>query len=335
MRTLQRLLITLALCCLPGIAPAAGIVLELPVDCAMGSDCVVQNYPDREPGPEIRDYMCGLLSYDGHGGTDIRAPDLVAMRRGVNVLAAAPGVVRAIRDGMDDVNVADIGRQAVQGSEAGNAVAIVHGGGWETQYSHLKKGSVSVKPGQSVEAGQVIGQIGMSGLAEFPHVEFMVRLNGKPVDPFVGVTERTGCGFTAAPLWSDAAAGRLDYIATGLLSAGLTSAKPAPDEARQGRHRARTMTISAPMIIFWVDVFGVQAGDRERSTLTAPDGTVLADTKFKEIPKFQAQHFLYAGRLRPPGLWPEGPYTGRYVLQRLEKGSWTTVIDTAREVTVR
>jgi hypothetical protein len=335
MRVLQRILITLALCFLANTVFADGIVLELPVECDMGGDCVIQNYTDREPGPEIRDYMCGLLSYDGHGGTDFRVRDLVAMRRGVNVLAAAPGVVRAIRDGMDDVNVAEIGREAIQGAEAGNAVAIVHGDGWETQYSHLKKGSVRVKPGQNVKAGQVLGQIGMSGMAEFPHVEFMVRLNGESVDPFVGVTDRSGCGFTVDPLWSDAAARSLDYIPTGLLSAGLTSAIPKPGEAREGRHRASAMTITAPMIIFWVDVFGVQAGDRERSILTAPDGSILADTKFKEIPTFQAQHFIYAGKRRPPGLWPEGKYTGHYVLQRLENGKWKTVIDSVRDVAVR
>jgi murein DD-endopeptidase MepM/ murein hydrolase activator NlpD len=300
----------------------------------MGEVCTIQNYFDRDPGPEHRDYKCGKLTYDGHTGTDIRVPDLTFMRNGVNVLAAAPGVVRAVRDGVEDVDVTEIGRDAVEGVEAGNAVAVAHGDGWETQYSHLKRGSVRVEPGEKVRAGRVLGQIGMSGMAQFPHVEFTVRLNGEPVDPFVGVTDRRGCGFTVDPLWSDAAAKRLAYIPTGLLSAGFTSVAPDPDDARAGRHRAETLTVTAPLMIFWVNVFGVRVGDVEHVTLTAPDGTVLAETS-KDQTRFRARRFLYIGKRRPGAIWPEGVYTGRYVLRRTGRGQETTVLDVTRDVEVR
>ncbi len=67
--------------------------LSLPVDCAMGTTCTIQNHFDHDPGPGYRDYACGVLSYDGEQGTDFRLPDLVAMAEGVAVLAAAPGRV--------------------------------------------------------------------------------------------------------------------------------------------------------------------------------------------------------------------------------------------------
>jgi murein DD-endopeptidase MepM/ murein hydrolase activator NlpD len=63
----------------------------------------------------------------------------------------------------------------------GNAVVIDHGGGMATLYGHQSRIGVSV--GQHVEAGQVIGYAGMTGLATGPHVHFEVRINGNPVDP--------------------------------------------------------------------------------------------------------------------------------------------------------
>ncbi len=135
-------------------------ILELPVAGQIGALCVVQNYVDQDPGPGGRDHTCGSLTYDGHKGTDIRVPGRPEMAAGVAVLAAAPGVVRARRDGEAD-------RAASQaGPEAGNAVVLDHGGGWESQYSHLRQGSVAVATGQRVAAGSRLGLFGWSGRAE-------------------------------------------------------------------------------------------------------------------------------------------------------------------------
>ena len=60
----------------------------LPVDCAMGSVCSIQNYIDHDSGPGWLDHACGPLSYDGHRGIDFRVPTLIEMRRGVPVVAA-------------------------------------------------------------------------------------------------------------------------------------------------------------------------------------------------------------------------------------------------------
>src|SRR4051812_25240187 len=85
--------------------PDEAFRIGLPVECALGSLCSVQNYVDLDPGPGRLDPGCGRLTYDGHDGTDIRVRDLVAMRAGVNVVAAAAGVVKATRDGMADVSI--------------------------------------------------------------------------------------------------------------------------------------------------------------------------------------------------------------------------------------
>src|SRR3954469_21370580 len=133
------------------IALAPGCILAapelgLPIACDIGSSCIVQNYVDRDAGPAARDYRCGFLTYDGHKGTDVRVSDRARYKDGVAVLAAAPGRVRAVRDGMAD-------GERVAGREAGNSVVIQHGDGWETQYAHLRRGSVAVRAGDRVEAG--------------------------------------------------------------------------------------------------------------------------------------------------------------------------------------
>jgi murein DD-endopeptidase MepM/ murein hydrolase activator NlpD len=57
---------------------------------------------------------------------------------------------------------------------AGNYVAIDHGNGEVSVYAHLKPGSVSVKVGDGVKAGQAIGLLGSSGNSTEPHLHFQV-----------------------------------------------------------------------------------------------------------------------------------------------------------------
>ena len=50
-----------------------------------------------------------------------------------------------------------------------------------TLYAHQSRFAVS--NGQKVNAGQVIGYVGTSGVSTGPHLHFEVRINGNPVDP--------------------------------------------------------------------------------------------------------------------------------------------------------
>ena len=123
----------------------------------------------------------------------------------VPVYAAAAGVVLATRDGEVDESLRVKGAEAVAGREAGNAVVVDHGDGWVTQYNHLKRGSVAVRRGDRVQAGSLLGMVGLSGRTEFPHLELEVRKDGRPVGPFVGLETATSCGPGPHPLWTPAA----------------------------------------------------------------------------------------------------------------------------------
>jgi hypothetical protein len=63
----------------------------------------------------------------------------------------------------------------------GNAVVIDHGCGLQTLYGHMA--SFTVKPGELVKRGQVIGYSDSTGLAGGDHVHFAVLLDGIPVNP--------------------------------------------------------------------------------------------------------------------------------------------------------
>lgn len=93
-----------------------------------------------------------------HLGTDYAAP------YGTPILAVGDGIVeKAGRTGGN-----------------GNFVKIRHNGTYSTQYLHMRK--ILVKQGQAVQQGQVIGEVGSTGLATGPHVCFRFWKNGVQVD---------------------------------------------------------------------------------------------------------------------------------------------------------
>jgi hypothetical protein len=63
----------------------------------------------------------------------------------------------------------------------GNAVVIDHGYGLQTIYGHLS--SISVKEGQNVAKGEILGRTGETGLAGGDHLHFATLLQGLPVNP--------------------------------------------------------------------------------------------------------------------------------------------------------
>ena len=93
----------------------------------------------------------------------------IAAEEGTPVCAAADGVVEAAFE--DDL--------------MGYTVVIAHDGGYTTQYSSLAE-NLSVKSGEAVHMGQVIGCVGTTALVETTlgsHIHFAVTYRDAPMDP--------------------------------------------------------------------------------------------------------------------------------------------------------
>lgn len=65
----------------------------------------------------------------------------------------------------------------------GNTVIVQHGSKYQTLYAHLSKFNRNTKTGRYVKQGQIIGYVGMTGLATGPHLHYEFRVNGVHRDP--------------------------------------------------------------------------------------------------------------------------------------------------------
>jgi len=106
----------------------------------------------------------------GHKGYDIGAP------KGTPVFAAKDGTV--IKAGWQNA-----GKHYGEGSGYGLRITIDHGGGYTSVYAHANEGSLKVKVGDKVKAGQQIMQVNNTGNSTGHHLHFEINLNGKFQDP--------------------------------------------------------------------------------------------------------------------------------------------------------
>lgn len=306
-----------ALVCLPGATRAAAFTLGLPIDCKATRACLVQNYVDLGGGGRAQDYRCGAETYQGHNGVDIRLADMTEQRRGVNVLAAAPGTVLRLRDGSADVSFKAEGAPLAVGAECGNGVIIAHRDGWETQYCHMARGSLKVKVGQQVPRGAVLGQVGLSGMTEFPHLHLSVRRQGKVVDPFAPDLAPGRCSpIAGSDLWDDTAGQALGYRTGAVLNTGFSSTVVSMEDVESGRTPAPGA--ASPILVAYVRAIHLKAGDVQRLTVTAPNGEILASRVLTALDRDQAQTLSLLGLRRPRAGWASGSHRGEF--QVIRKG---------------
>jgi len=107
-----------------------------------------------------RRYHPVLKYYRPHHGIDYAAPT------GTPVSAVADGTV------------------SFTGWKGGNGKLVIvrHSLGYETTYGHLSRYAKGIKKGRRMKQGAVIGYVGTTGLSTGPHLDFRVKLNGKPLD---------------------------------------------------------------------------------------------------------------------------------------------------------
>ncbi|WP_224825295.1 M23 family metallopeptidase [Cognatishimia sp. MH4019] len=299
----------IALISLAAPAVASDFSLQLPIDCTLGENCYIQQFVDHDPNASASDFACGPLTYDTHKGTDFALDDLSIMKAGVDVLAAAAGRVVATRDGMEDLLYTAERAAEIDGRDCGNGLVIDHGSGWRTQYCHLKQGSVVVERGQIVEAGAVLGEVGLSGRTQFPHLHMTLRKNDQVVDPFAPEGRRI-CDLPKDTLWAETPV----FQNGGIIRAGFADAAPTYEAIKAGQPSVTDFTPQSDILAVWMHSFGAQEGDNYRMEITGPDGEIVQEEVTQK--RTQAQSFRFVGKRRPPDGWASGLYTATLSLIR-------------------
>ncbi len=102
-----------------------------------------------------------------HNGLDIAAPLYSPIR------AASPGLVQVV------------GQPYLAYGDTAEVVIIANATNLSTLYGHLDIATraPTVRPGQFVQAGQIIAYVGVTGWTTGPHLHFMTIYNGRAVDP--------------------------------------------------------------------------------------------------------------------------------------------------------
>lgn len=103
-----------------------------------------------------------ILNYTrAHNGVDYAAPS------GAPVASVAPGTVTL----------------AGWTNGGGRTVRVRHSNGYESEYLHLS--AINVRAGQRIAQGDLVGKVGMTGLATGPHLHYGLRRNGRYVNPVI------------------------------------------------------------------------------------------------------------------------------------------------------
>lgn len=300
---------------------ASDFQLQWPLDCSLGETCHIQQYVDHGPGPRVQDYQCNPLTYNGHKGTDFVIPFLREVAAGVAIKAAAPGKVLATRNEMPDTYATEENAESLKGRECGNGVVLRHADGWETQYCHMKQGSVRVQKGDQVKAGTQLGEVGLSGKTQFPHLHLSLRHHGEVVDPFApqGVescpssVESEAAHVPGPTLWADP----LPYQPGGFLGSGFNTAVPDFRAIKSGDAALSRLSPTAQGLVFWAYAYGGRRADRIRLSITGPTG--LFSVHEITLERNQAQFFRASGKRLRNKTWPQGTYQGMAVLMRGEE----------------
>ena len=310
------------------------IGFHLPIDCNIGEDCWIMNYVDMgvDDG-EQTDPACYNRTYDNHKGTDFALLDGKTMEQGVNVIAPMDGTVKKIRDDQPDMwpTKAQLNDIRTKRIECGNAILIDHGQGLETIYCHLKKDSIIVSKGQQVTTGDVLGQVGLSGLTEFPHLHFGITQDKKIIDPFTGYSNNDKCGKRKKSLWHKDAT--LNYQPVIIQSAGFHDEIPELQKLERHHNAKEEISTDAKILTFATILLGVRENDKITLEIRDPDGKIFAENIITQK-GIRAQQFYFTGKKMRTNRLKEGAYTGLVKIERTLKNGKDITVDKITSVLV-
>ncbi len=231
-----------------------------PIGLTANRDWAISNYADVNPltGAEA-DYNGGNYEYDGHDAIDAGPWGFEWQDRGFPVLAAADGTVTQVFDGSFD-------RETSFNSNQGNYVLLTHGNGWQTLYYHFAADTITVKVGNAVKQGQVIGLMGSSGSSTGTHLHYTALYRGCEVE----------VGYSPSHYWLSP----LPYggdVPAATMDSGVTNYVPTADIGERVSPYVDFGTTQSGSVYAWVKVYGSTTTDTLTWRWIRPNGTVYTN----------------------------------------------------------
>ena len=246
----------------PGTSPLP--YTFFPLAGVLWQDLYIANFVDLDPADgAVKDFACGGQTYDTHTGEDTIIRSFREQAIGVPVFAALDGIVLSIQDGQKDTNT------AVSALPWDNHVIVDAGNGQRTVYGHLRKGTITVKPGQRVRAGRQLGLAGSSGNSSWPHLHLTTIFDDQVIEPFAGPCRAGASGWVTQPPFP-----REQYVRG--FTFGTRAFRGLDDVPWDRAPRTGTYVRGVRDVWFRVEV-GNGAATPLRVTFMRPDGSVALD----------------------------------------------------------
>jgi murein DD-endopeptidase MepM/ murein hydrolase activator NlpD len=285
-----------------------------PFETNYESGHLVVNYVDDQSGGTIKDYEGKTWAYNGHNGTDISLYHFRDMDRFVKATAAASGVVEEIVFNNNDRNIACSG--------SNNYILIRHNDGSYAYYYHVMKKSITVKKGEYVNQGDVIGYVGSAGCSTEAHLHFESGrfINGSWVkqDPWNG-------SFNTAPsLWQSQNIYVGDRGFKAFTMGVFTNSNvgninaPSETELKEGIYQPNTVSGYEPEIGMWLLAQGINSGKQVKFEFRKPNGTLFISTGFFISSNVQNGRYYWAPNFNP-GISETGNWYARVLYDGVEQ----------------
>ncbi len=129
--------------------------------------------PSLSPGYSFVYPLVGTRVSSDYGWRKHPIRKAVRHHEGIDLAAPEGALIRAVQSGT--VVFAD------PYAGYGNLIVLRHNGGMTSHYGHCR--IIKVKPGQRVNAGEIIGTVGSTGNVTGPHLHFEIRFDGQSRDP--------------------------------------------------------------------------------------------------------------------------------------------------------
>ncbi len=277
---------------------SAQVKFDMPLKGTPGKDFYIVNYFDHDTSTGLKDPSCGDKTYEGHEGTDMVLRSWKQADSGVAVYAVADGYVYKTNDGMYDRNK--------HGNKLGlgNFIAINHNNEVYTYYGHLRNGSVKVKYGDFVYAGQMIGYVACSGNCTDPHLHLEVYDNIGLRDPFTGNCQSTASLWNKQPAYD---------TSTKLIETGFVPYLPNLDTLRERYLVKDTFGVNDTMVCFWALMQGLKKGDSSRVDWYAPGGKFWYSYSYQHASNLWYA-YIWTYITRPPANMP-GTWSAKYYVK--------------------